>query len=277
MTENAHHTPPQADYGILQRNTANSRLEEVVEQVKRLGYAVLDGGYSQQEITEITTEFDRVQAEYISQHGEAKLKKIDEFHTIRSPLANGNKTFLGLVFNPLLQEALCKLIQGSFILNQQNGIVNPPGATYNQASWHRDLPYQHFVSDTPLAINALFCVDDFTLENGATYVLPASHKSAAFPSSPFVKGNALQIEAKAGSYLLLDCMTFHAGGFNTTQRVRRAVNHVFNIPFFKQQINLPANMQSVPLSDAQRRILGFNYNEPRSVADYLATRLAKLG
>ena len=164
------------------------------------------------------------------------------------------------------------LIHGKFILNQQNGIINPPRADYNQGAWHRDFPYQHFVSSRPLAINALFCVDDFTIENGATYVLPASHKSGPFASKTFVERHAVQVVAKAGSFILLDCMLFHAGGFNQSSRPRRAVNHVYNIPYFKQQINIPLNLGAAGLSSQAKEVFGFTFQEPGSVADYLAQR-----
>ncbi|MFX5510311.1 hypothetical protein ABTD49_20870, partial [Acinetobacter baumannii] len=82
------------------------------------------------------------------------------YQTIRAPLVHGSAVFRRLATNPVLMEVLQKLIVGKFILNQQNGVINPPGATYNQGAWHRDLPYQHYVSSTPLAVNALFCVDD---------------------------------------------------------------------------------------------------------------------
>ncbi|WP_457831307.1 phytanoyl-CoA dioxygenase family protein, partial [Staphylococcus aureus] len=80
-------------------------------------------------------------------------------------------------------------------------------------AWPRDLPYQHYVSSTPLAVNALFCVDDFTLDNGSTFVIPATHKEINYPSESFVERNAVQVTAKAGQYILLDCMLFHSGGF----------------------------------------------------------------
>jgi hypothetical protein len=263
---------PEKSYGILQQNPAGSAVDDAVEQVQSLGYAVLDSGYDVARLRNISNEFDRIHRQYIATHGEDWLKSIDEHFTIRAPLTQGSPAFIKLAFNANLLQALKRLIAGKFILNQQNGIINPPQQTYNQSAWHRDLPYQHFVSTTPLAINALFCLVDFTVENGATFVLPASHKSAAFPSGPFVKKNALQIEAKAGSFILLDCMLFHAGGFNRTQTPRRAVNHVYNIPYFKQQINLPANMNSSELSPAEIEILGFRYQEPVSVAGYLSGR-----
>jgi Phytanoyl-CoA dioxygenase (PhyH) len=266
---------PTSSYGILQQNTPDSVLDEAAEQIRNLGYAVIDSGYKIPELQGISEEFDRTREHYIEKYGDTTLKSLNEFHTIRSPLTHGGEVFLKLALNENLLSLLRRLISGKFILNQQNGIINPPQGTYNQSAWHRDLPYQHFVSTMPLAINALFCVDDFTLENGATFVLPASHKSEAFPSKNYVQKNAFQVEAKVGSFIILDCMVFHAGGYNKTNLPRRAVNHVYNIPYFKQQINIPMNIEGSRLSTDARDILGFNYVEPQSITDYLSTRAGK--
>lgn len=268
-------TIPSASYGILQQNLSDSVFDEVVEQIKHLGYAILDSGYTELQIQSISEEFNRTQEHYVETYSESRLRDVNEFHTIRAPLTHGGKAFLNLALNEHLLLILKNLIQGKFILNQQNGVINPPLETYNQGAWHRDLPYQHFVSTKPLAINALYCVDEFTIENGATFVLPASHKSEAFPSESYIRKNAIQVEAKAGAFIVLDCMVFHAGGFNKTQSVRRAVNHLYNIPYFKQQINIPMNMKNANLSAEARDILGFNYMEPSSINHYISTRTDK--
>lgn len=267
--------PPTCSYGILEQETSSTALEAVAEQVRNLGFGILDGGFSPSELEEISDEFERTRARYIREHGEAKLRALGEFHMIRAPLTHGGDAFLDLALNARLLSAINMLIPGKFILNQQNGVINPPQETYNQGAWHRDLPYQHYVSSRPLAVNALFCIDEFTPENGGTLVVPASHKSESFPSDNFVVANAMQTSAPAGSYILLDCMVFHRGGFNRTESERRAVNHVFNIPYFKQQINLPNNLDDRELSDDQKEILGFNFQEPETINAYLASRIGK--
>lgn len=266
---------PEKSYGILHQNQSESGFDEAAEQVRNLGYAILDSGFSRLEIEGVSAEFDRTRNLYVEKYGEAMLKGIDEFYTIRSPLTHGGEEFLKLALNANLLLLLKKLIRGELILNQQNGVINPPQTDYNQGAWHRDLPYQHFVSSTPLAINALYCVDDFTLDNGSTFVLPASHKAENFPSSTYIRKNAVQIEARAGSYIVLDCMAFHAGGLNSSSSDRRAVNQSYNIPYFKQQINIPNNIQDNNLSAEGRKILGYNYMEPNSIEQYFATRAGK--
>lgn len=268
---------PEAAYGVLKQDRFESGQDEVAEQVRRLGYAILDSGYTPAQLKEISEAFNHVRERYVHAWGETRLRSLNEYHTMRALLTHGGEPFMQLAMNRNLMAVLRQLIVGKFILNQQNGVINPPGETYNQGAWHRDLPYQHYVSSSPLAVNALFCVDDFTFENGSTFVLPASHKATAFPSENYLRKNAVQVEAKAGQYILLDCMVFHSGGFNRTVKERRAVNHVYNIPYFKQQINLPGNMSVDGLSTEARELLGFDYQEPASIEQYLASRSKKAG
>lgn len=263
---------PKSEYGILYRDRFDSEVEEVAEQVRRLGYAVLDSGLTPPQMQEVQRDFDSAARRYLERYGEQRLRSLNEHNTIRALLTHERSSFMALAANLNLLAVLRQLIVGKFMLNQQNGIINPPNETYNQAAWHRDLPYQHFVSSSPLAINALFCVDDFTVANGSTFVLPASHKTMAFPSERYIERNAIQLEAKAGQFILLDCMLFHAGGYNATRQPRRAVNHVYTIPYIKQQIRLPEIMFKDGLDAAQRELLGFNYQEPVSIEEYLANR-----
>src|SRR3546814_6390326 len=98
-------------------------------------------------------------------------------------------------------------------------IVNPAEhQSYGQGLFHRDLPHQHFVSSRPLAINALFCIDAFLEANGATLVVPASHKEERFPTDGIVSATQTPVEAPRGSFLVLDAMVYHSGGVNTTGR-----------------------------------------------------------
>mgnify|MGYP003648832125 CR=1 FL=1 len=272
-----HSRIPVASYGTLQQSKIESEFDAVVDQVKTLGYAILDSGYQAGELEDFLEAFKRTRKQYVARHGEDQLRRINEYHTIRSPLTQGDPAFLKLVMNENLQATLRQLIAGKYILNQQNGLINPPREISTQGAWHRDLPYQHFVSSRPLAINALFCVDDFTRENGATFVLPRSHQSEEFPSAQYIQENAVQVEAKAGSFIVLDCMVFHAGGYNDTDAERRAVNHVFNIPYFKQQINIPGNIDASKLSLIEKEILGFGFQEPGSIEDYFSTRSTAAG
>jgi hypothetical protein len=268
-------SPPEAapSYGVLEQRAVESEVDRAAEDVSYLGYAVVPGGYSAAEIEEIARLFDEAHREYVALYTAAFLEQIDELNGIRLPLAFC-EAFIDLAMNPTVLGVVKKVVRNAVVLNQQNGIINPPGQNYNQAAWHRDLPYQHFVASRPLAINALYCVDDFKPENGATFVLPGTHLREEYPSEAFISRNAAQISAPAGSFIMLDCMLFHRGGSNSTASRRRGVNHVYTTAFIKQQIDIPSALgREPPQSAAVAELLGYRYQMPRSVADFLKSRV----
>ena len=266
-------------YGVIGQTVSETEVAYACESIRRLGYAIIGGGYDESELAAFSAAFERARERHHADHGGIdKLRTLDEHNTIRLPLAH-EPVFLELATNKTILDICTRLIAGYVVLNQQNGVINPPHAQrYNQGAWHRDLPYQHFVSSRPLALNALFCLDAFTIENGATRVLPASHQQEDFPSDRFIESEAATVEAPAGSFIVLDCMAYHSGGVNRTERPRRAVNQVYSIPLIKQQIDLPAALGEQFTADPQlRKLLGYDVRTPHSVGDYLASRAGKAG
>lgn len=265
-------------YGVHLQTPEGDSLDQAVETISLLGYAVIDGGYSSEELEQFAAAFERAKAALYERHGRDALERIDEQNTIRVPMAI-DPLFLELARNDTVL-AICRRLIGDYVvLNQQNGIINPPsGQRYNQGAFHRDLPFQHFVSSRPLALNALFCLDEFTASNGATYVLPASHKQEVFPSDSVVLATRLQVCAPAGSYILLDGLTYHSGAVNRTEQGRRAVNHLYSVPIIRPQIDLPAVLGPDYVSDsAVRRLLGYELGVPTSVEAYYNKRRRQLG
>ena len=271
--------PPQArSYGVRDRVTADDDVSRAIETLRLLGYAVLDGGYSAAELDAISAAFDAAHESGMAQHGGAeRLREIDEHRTIRAMLTL-DPAFLDLARNPREMTVCEALIGGYVVLNQQNGIINPPNRqAYNQAAWHRDLPYQHFVSSRPLALNALFCLDTFTPDNGSTLILPATHKQEAFPSEATIRDHASMVTPPRGSFIILDAMLFHSGGVNGTSTPRRAVNHVYTIPLLRQQIDLPAIFGDRYAADPViGPFLGYGVRTPASVAEFYDERRARL-
>jgi len=269
MDSNSHDDVP--FYGVLKQNTVGNNIDKVVEEIVNLGFSVIHSGLSDEEIQSLSSKFDVLHAQYLKIYGSKYLESIDERNSIRLPLAF-DRAFIYLATNKNALNVVERLIVGKFMLNQQNGIVNPPGKQYSQGAWHRDLPYQHFISSHPIAINALYCVDDFTKDNGATHVLPASHKQEPFPSDEYTLEHSAQITARAGSFIMMDCMTFHKGGVNTARTKRRAINHIYTIPHIKQLIDIPALLGEEVMDGYVQELLGYRYGLPRSIDDFLKTR-----
>jgi hypothetical protein len=253
------------EYGILEKDVTESSLECALNQIRRLGFAIVNSGLSESEVQKFQTIFDDVHDEYNSIYSD--LSSIDENNTIRAPLLI-NEEFLKLSINKNVLQILNNIFGENVNLNQQNGIINPARKEYNQASWHRDLPYQHFTSSKPLGLNALYCVDDFTKENGATAVIPGTHLFESMPSDIYTNENKIQLEAKAGNFIICDAMLYHSGQYNSTNKSRRGVNHVYTIPIIKKQIDFSENDFAYDLK-VKHPILGLDYKSCGSVKTYL--------
>jgi len=265
-------------YGVLKRQVATSEIDRVVEEIKLLGYSSIDSGYTESEIQQIR-ELSKVTAKnYKLKYQDMDLILSGELNNHRAPLLE-DIMFLQIAQNMSIMEIVSRLIIGEFFLNQQNLVINPPSSkNYNQLRFHRDLPYQHFVSSRPIAINALFAVDDFTIENGATIVIPASHKMEEFSSDLVIGNRAQQMEVKAGSFLILDCMTFHAAASNSSSADRVGINHVYSTVMLRPQIDweraIPKEIQE-NLDLHQKKLLGLNYPIAGNVRDFLEHRMTR--
>jgi ectoine hydroxylase-related dioxygenase (phytanoyl-CoA dioxygenase family) len=237
-----------------------------------VGYTCLAGGFDSSEATHLGERLDAVLARQRDEFGFERMEAIGDEWTVRCPLAY-DEAFLRLVTHEALL-AICRHVLGDYVvLMQQNGVVNPPRQVHRQAAYHRDLPYQHFTSSRPLALSAIFCIDPFRKETGATTVLPATHRVEAFPEEAVTKAIDVSIEAEPGSFIVFDSMLFHRAGNNQSERPRRAVNQVFSIPLVAQQISLPDALGGRYRDDpALARLLGYDAAPAQSALDWRERR-----
>jgi hypothetical protein len=268
-----------ARYGVTMTAPANDEFDILAQELRLLGYTTLDAGLTDDELDQLSQSFDEAYETYAAR-AKAEgfdLERLNEQDTIRI-LPREAPRYWSVVFNPRLHALLSRLLGGYFILNQVNGLINRGNrSAYHQAKYHRDLPYQHFTSSRPLAFNALFALDEFTLENGATRVIPASQHREAFPPDDVVAKIEKQVMVKRGTFIMLDCMLYHAGATNMTARDRRAVNHVFTIPILRQQFHFPSVLGAGDqFSTEQKKILGYGLEEYRSLHDWFTDRTRRL-
>ena len=265
-------------YGVLKRRASTSEIDKVVEEIQLLGYSSIDSGYSEKEVQEIKEICKTTAANYKNKYQDMNLVLTGEANNHRAPLLE-DLMFLKIAQNEKIMEIVSRLIVGDFFLNQQNLVINPPSSkNYNQLKFHRDLPYQHYVSTKPIAVNALFAVDNFTLKNGATIIIPASHKMEEFSSDSVIEKQAKQIEVKAGTFLILDCMTFHAAASNQSYADRIGINHVYSTLMLRPQIDWERAISEEILEKLdlhQKKLLGLNHPIAASVNDFLNNRMLR--
>jgi ectoine hydroxylase-related dioxygenase (phytanoyl-CoA dioxygenase family) len=266
-----------SSYGIKHINVAHDDVEHHIEALRLIGYTVVTSAWQAADLQNFS---DRLETIYTGQAqavgGVDILRRIGEANTVRLPLAEDD-VFLAVAACPVVLEIARRMMDGYMVLNQQNGVINPAQGTHHQASFHRDLPYQHFTSSAPIGINALLCLDPFRNDNGATWVLPASHHWDMCPSTETIQKLAVQITAPAGSYLVMDAMVFHGAGSNRSAAPRRGINHLYTRGFVRQQIDIPTALGGRYADDpAYAQLLGYKDRAPVSALDWHRRRLARI-
>lgn len=251
-------------YGVRHQNKVFNDNDLLSESFKRKGFIIFPSKIKTKEKREIEEKFETTRKSYFLKY--FKNQKINS--SIRA-LFSFDRCFLTLARNDNLIKFLKLLFDGEFILNQQNGIINSSNIKYNQARWHRDLPYQHFVSSKNIAINVIYCIDKFTIENGCSEVLPYSQLFENFPSDKFILNNFEPVVANAGDFIILNSMTFHKGGVNKSSKDRRGINSVYSIPFIRHQIDLTTLEYKYKLTELEKKFLGFQYSSVKTIENIL--------
>lgn len=262
-------------YGVSEINELRSEFDQYKEEILVNGFTVVPDVLPQSDLDEVRTHVDEVYAAQAAEiGGEDRLRQINDVLVGRCLLAYDDY-FLGLATNPKVLKVVASVLGEYFTILQQNAVINAPTGKHFQTAWHRDLAYQHYTSSRPLAVSALYCVDEFSEVTGGTYVLPGSHKTELFPSREFVQKYEKSITAQAGSALVFDSMVYHRGGLNTSTGLRRGINHLFGLPFIKQQISLPQALGGKYKDDAfLNKFLGYATEPAESALKWRSSRLA---
>jgi len=261
-------------YGINNRRILSSETDRHLEEFDIRGFTVVENLLDEAELLKYRARINEIYSQQITEIGGVeKLKMINDENVVRCLLAY-DEDFMKIAAHARILEIIERLLGNYFILHLQNGIINIPHNKNFQVSWHRDLPYQHFVCSRPLAVSVLFCIDDFSPQTGGTYFLSSSDKVEYFPSSEYIANNEVTIEAKAGSAILFNSMIFHRAGYNSSDKSRIGVNNVYSLPFIRQQISFPAILKGKFKNDPfLNKFLGYDSEAGEDVLSWRTHRL----
>ena len=177
--------------------------------------------------------------------------------------------FLDWLCKSELHQFIRNYFQGNFILNSYGGLKNLPSKPSYVTKVHRDIRF--FSGDFPLMLNMLVMLDDFTIENGATYVLSGSHKISAKPDDETFYLKADRVTGKKGDVLFFNSNLWHAAGVNKTQIQRRALTLTFTKPFMKQQLDYSKAIgydKLKTLSPEMQQLAGFFSRTPSDLNEW---------
>lgn len=234
---------------------AEATVDGVVAGLEADGYVVVEGLLPPDEVAAIRADLRTVLASTPTGRND-----FEGFATQRVyALFAKTRAFDGPATNPLLLGVLDEVL-GHHQLSAPVGIQIGPGEKAQVL--HRDdsiypLPRPH----GEVVLNTMWPFDDFTSENGATRLVPGSHRSDSSPD----EAGAIVAEMPAGSVMFYLGSLWHGGGANRTDRPRLGVileyvaawlrpqeNHVLAVPR-EVAATLPKRLQE---------LLGYNIYPP---------------
>jgi ectoine hydroxylase-related dioxygenase (phytanoyl-CoA dioxygenase family) len=162
--------------------------------------------------------------------------------------------------HPRVLAAISHVLGGNLKLSSLNARAALPGEGLQQlhADWGEAVaPGDYYVC------NSIWLLDDFTAENGATRVVPGSHRWGQTPQQAMTDPRAphpdeVLLLAPAGTVVIFNSHTWHGGTLNHTDKPRRALHSYFCRRDQKQQTNQRASLSTATvarLGPAARYIL----------------------
>ena len=172
------------------------------------------------------------------------------------------RCFDDLAIDPLLWDVTTKVLGPHFQLSAPTGIQIGPGEP-DQILHHDDSIYPLPKPHQEVVINTMWAFDDFVEENGATRMVPGSHRWE--PERTPTPADTIPMEMPAGSVMFYLGSVWHGGGANRTDRPRLGVILEFIVSWLRPQENhllaVPRDVAAT-LPERLQELLGYNIYPP---------------
>jgi hypothetical protein len=246
--------------------SASAGADEVLDVLRRDGALVIDHALEPEVLARVEDELRPWF--HAAFHGAGPLfgRKTKRFGGL---FAKAPSTAL-LALHPTVLEVMERILRGpdpdkprcdAIELNLTQAIGIEPGEPAQFL--HRDEELWSFTHDFELMANAMWTLDAFTAENGATRVIPGSH---LWPRDREPEpGEAVSITAPRGSAILWLGSLLHAGGANRSDGIRRGAVMSYRLGWLASGEKL---LLSTPPEVARRlpeplqRLLGYQVHRP---------------
>lgn len=146
-----------------------------------------------------------------------------------SDLINKDPIFTLCFTHPRVLTAIRQVLGPEFKLSSLNSRAALPG--HGLQALHADWG-EPVAPGAYLVCNSIWLLDDFTTANGATRVLPGSHRSGQLPRDALADAMAphpdeVLLTASAGTVVVFNAHVWHGGTLNRTAAPRRALHAYF--------------------------------------------------
>jgi ectoine hydroxylase-related dioxygenase (phytanoyl-CoA dioxygenase family) len=165
-----------------------------------------------------------------------------------------------LVLHPRVTAILDAMLLPGYLLSANLAINLLPGETAQSVHFD-DSFYPIPRPRRPIGVSAIWAIDDFTAANGATEVVPGSHRWGDERPADM---KLVPVEMPAGSVVVFAGTLLHRGGANTTDRPRLGITPQWCEPWARQQENMivVAGAAAATMPPALQSMIGYSIHPP---------------
>jgi ectoine hydroxylase-related dioxygenase (phytanoyl-CoA dioxygenase family) len=239
--------------------------DENIAEVRQAGFTVVRDAIGVEVVRDARDRLARLVAE---QRANATAETRVDDYMVHNPFVL-DPAFFGLLEHPAVVAVLDEFLSDTSILYACTTSSMPAGGSNFSNRIHVDSP--RIIPGYVMQMGIIIPLDDFTEENGATYMLPGSFELAEPVSEAEFFANAVRVLPKRGDLVVLNPRTWHLGGRNQTDEDRHAMTLSACRSFMRQRFDYPRLIDpefEKTLSPTLRRLLGFNVRVPTSLEEY---------
>jgi ectoine hydroxylase-related dioxygenase (phytanoyl-CoA dioxygenase family) len=149
-------------------------------------------------------------------------------------LPSRDPVFAAIAEHPVAIEIITRTLGWPASLSSMSANITHGGGA--SMVLHTDQGYLPGQLDRAWVYNLAWCVDDFTVENGATLFAPGSHRLTG-PLPAEARETMIPALAPAGSLFVLDGRTWHTNGVSRSAQGRAGLFTVYTLPWLMPQEN----------------------------------------
>lgn len=225
------------------------------EALDKQGYLIVQGLLDKKWLEQLRAEFERLLKLQDAEEGKNAEQTTGTRHV--SGLGKAGEIFERVYTHPKILAIARQVLGDEFRFGDIHGRDPLPG--FGQQGLHADAPPR--TPQTPYQVlTSLWALDDFTVQNGATRLVPGSHLEYGLPPKEtrqplYMHPKQIVAVAPAGSAVIFNGHVWHSGTLNSSKGTRRALQCIHIAPTYPYYNSIG---QDIPdhVSPAARYLMG---------------------
>jgi ectoine hydroxylase-related dioxygenase (phytanoyl-CoA dioxygenase family) len=215
-------------------NTAT--MQEIAAALRQDGFVIVDDLVPPQLMDQIAEELD----DYIDDTPNGRDDFVGRLTRRTGALIARSPASRELVMHPLVLSVAGEMLKKAtaYQLHLTQVISVYPGETAQPL--HRDelaWDFFPFPEDYDVQCNTIWAMTDFTKENGATRVIPGSHKVFDKQGSDYTEADEARAVMTKGSVFFYTGKVYHSAAPNNSDMVRQGINITYAVGWVRQEEN----------------------------------------